>query len=162
MIEYRWTERIFSLVRIAGGSRVICIKTLQRRTLPRSCWPLDRDLRNDSNRPTQLGGSSLACRSETSAVSTFLTDQRKRTMTDQDQWHSGLDKALFENAWFVLQPPTANFGIAWSWISPFFFQCKPGDSKDKQSNSIEKKRWKFEWTSHPGALARSNEHRPWS
>ena len=47
-------------------------------------------------------------------------------------------------AWLLLQTPTTNFGITWSWIFPVL-HCKSGDSKDKQSTSIEKKRWKVEW-----------------
>ena len=60
---------------------------------------------------------------------------------------------------FLLQTPTANFGIAWSWIFPFL-QCKLGDSKVKQGTLKEKTRWKLEWTNSPGAVARPNSE--WS
>ena len=78
----------------------ISTETLHSRTLPRARWPPDHLTRSRSTKWLESTNTtwqliSLACPSESSAVSTFLTYQRKGATTHQDLWMSG---ALSENA----------------------------------------------------------------
>ena len=82
------------------------------------------------------------------------SDDPSRSMAFRYIWSSFLEGHCI--ACFLLQTPTTNFGITWSWIFPVL-HCKSGDSKDKQSTSIEKKRWKVEWTYRPGAVHRRRD-----
>ena len=146
------------MVRIVGGSAYFIFQWF----VPKLCTvghcpapvghliAIDEMTRIDQHNLAARHGS-LAYPSESITVSTFW-------LIKENEWRP--IKIYFrERHCFLLQTPTANFGVAWSWIFPFL-QCKLGGSKDTQGTSIEKTLWKLEWTNSPGAVARSNSE--WS
>ena len=142
----------------------ISTETLHSRTLPHARWPPDRDRRNGSNQPTQPG-SSYHLPVLLKAALFLLFDWSKKRSDDP---YASRSMAFRLRRYLELFPrtplhrlvsvanSTTNFGITWSWIFPVL-HCNSGDSKDKQSTSIEKKRWKVEWTYRPGAVHRQRD-----
>ena len=118
------------IVQMVYSFSVICTETLrQRHTLPRARWPLVA-----TDEMTRIDQHNLAARFACLRLSFwkqhcfYVFDwSKKGATTHDDRWHLGLDElwSSFRErhciAWFLLQPPTANFGTAWSWILPIFF-----------------------------------------